>query len=135
MTVETRPWYVPQNIQQAQYMNLVNQAWIPHEVKDFCRYIGSKATWNHSKDKNKSFSPCYARGDVIAIQMDRSADYINKAKKMALDLGWIQVQKRAGTSDNIFPTIGVDDPKIKRRSPREAWVREGLEPVEVFPNS
>jgi hypothetical protein len=31
-------WFIPKTIQHAQYINFVNQALIPHEVKDLCRY-------------------------------------------------------------------------------------------------
>jgi len=127
---KVNPWFVPKNIQQAQYLNIVNAAWIPHEVKDFCRYVASKATWKHTKEPSKSYSPCYATHDTIQIQMNRSSDYVSKAKRMALDLGWIQVRHRGGTSDHIWPVIGVDDPNIQRKKRRESWGREDLKPLD-----
>lgn len=129
-TKKVNPWYVPKSIQQAQYLNIVNSAWIPHEVKDLCRYVASKATWKHTKEPNKSYSPCYATHDTIEIQMNRSSDYISKAKRMALDLGWIQVRHRAGTSDQIWPVIGVEDPNVQKRVRRESWGREDLKPLD-----
>jgi hypothetical protein len=127
---EVKPWYIKKSIQQAQYLNMVNAAWIPHEVKDLCRYIASKATWKHTKDPKKSYTPCYATHDTIEIQMARSTDYVAKCKKMALELGWIQVRHRAGTSDQIWPVIGQDDLNIPPRFRRESWGREDIKPVE-----
>jgi hypothetical protein len=123
---EEKHWFIPKSIQQAQYLNLVNAAWIPHEVKDLCRYVASKATWKHTKNEEKSYTPCYATHDTIEIQMARSKDYIAKAKKKALDLGWIQVRHRAGTSDQIWPVIGVDDPDVMPRVKRVSWGREDI---------
>lgn len=123
---EEKHWFIPKSIQQAQYLNLVNAAWIPHEVKDLCRYVASKATWKHTKNEEKSYTPCYATHDTIEIQMARSTDYIAKAKKKALALGWIQVRHRAGTSDQIWPVIGVDDPDVMPRVKRVSWGREDI---------
>jgi len=123
-------WYIDKSIQQAQYMNKLNEAWIPCQVKDLCRYIASKATWNHTKANVKSYQPTYVTQDTIEIQMNRSRNYVTAAKKKALELGWIQVLSRRGTSDLIWPTIGVDDPRIQPRVRREVWGREGLEPLE-----
>jgi hypothetical protein len=95
-----------------------------------CRYIASKATWKHTKDPKKSYTPCYATHDTIEIQMARSTDYVAKCKKMALELGWIQVRHRAGTSDQIWPVIGQDDLNIPPRFRRESWGREDIKPVE-----
>lgn len=116
-------WFVDKRTQQAQYMNKVNQAWIPHQVKDFCRYVASKATWNHT-NKAKAYYPCFATHDMIEIEMNRSRDYVAKAKSLALSLGWIQVLHRQGTSDLIWPRIGVDDDSVKQKSKRESWGRE-----------
>jgi hypothetical protein len=127
---EDKPWFIKKSIQQAQWMNMVNAAWIPHDVKDLCRYVASKATWEHTKKPENSYTPCYATHDTIEIQMNRSTDYVAKAKKKALELGWIQVRHRAGTSDQIWPVIGEDDPDIKQRKRRESWGREDLVPLE-----
>ena len=89
-------------------------------------YVASKATWKHTKNEEKSYTPCYATHDTIEIQMARSTDYIAKAKKKALDLGWIQVRHRAGTSDQIWPVIGVDDPEVMPRVKRVSWGREDI---------
>jgi hypothetical protein len=121
-------WFVEKTIQQAQYMNKVNEAWIPHNVKDFCRYIASKATWRHT-DAKKAYYPCFATHDTMEIQMNRSRDYVSDAKKKALELGWVQVLHRAGTSDLVWPRIGVEDEEIKRKKKRESWGRSELKPV------
>jgi hypothetical protein len=123
-------WFIPKTIQHAQYINYVNQALIPHEVKDFCRYIASKATWNHTKDPKKSYSPSFVTHDTIEIQMNRSTDYVAKCKKLALELGWIQVKHRHKTSDLIWPVIGEDDPAIQPRVRRESWGRDDIKPIE-----
>lgn len=125
-----KPWFIDKSIQQAQYMNYVNQALISGQVKDFCRYVASKATWSHTKDLNKSYDPCFASQDTIEIQMGRSRDYVSEAKKNALELGWIQVKHRHGSSDLIWPRIGENDPSIKQKFKREKWGREDYEPVE-----
>jgi hypothetical protein len=108
-------------------MNLVNNALLPHYVKDYLRYVASKCSWAGTQDESRSYGPCFATQDVQEIHMDRSSDYINKAKRKALELGWIQVKKRHGTSDYIYPTKGWDDPKMTRRYPRESWVRQDLD--------
>ena len=126
-----REWFLDTKLQQAQYMNLVNNATIPHNVKDYLRYIASKCSWAGTKDPSRSYGPCFATQDVQEIQMDRSSDFITKSKRKALELGWIQVKKRQGTSDQIFPTVGWDDPTMKRRSPREKWLREDLQPQQL----
>lgn len=135
MKEESRPWYVPFDVQQAQYMNLVNNAVIPHEAKDFLRYLASKCSWNHTKGEHKSYKPMYATIDTMGIHMDRSPDYIGKAKRLCLDLGWIQVVERPATSLLIYPVIGIDDPTMERKKPRENWLRPDLKPLEWIPNS
>lgn len=128
--MQQKPWFIDKSIQQARYMNIVNAAWLPSQVKDLCRYIASKATWNHSKSKDKSYTGCYATHDTIEIEMNRSKDFVRKAKKKALELGWIQVLERPGTSDLIFPVIGEDDPSINRRVKRDKWIRDDIQPIE-----
>lgn len=123
-------WYVDKKIQQAQYMNKVNEALIPGQVKDLCRYIASKATWNHTKPNVKSYQPTFVSHDTIEIQMGRGRNYVAAAKKKALELGWIQVKKVAGSSDRIYPRIGTNDPTIKPRTKRERWAREDYLPIE-----
>jgi hypothetical protein len=110
-------------------MNKVNEAWIPCQVKDLCRYIASKATWKHTDGETKSYKPCWATGDTIEIQMGRSRKFVTDAKKQALALGWIQVLHREGTSDLIWPRIGEEDPTIKRRVKRDNWGREDISPI------
>ena len=123
-------WFVPKTIQQAQYMNKVNQATIPGQVKDFCRYVASKATWKHTTKPENSYYPCYATHDTIEIEMGRSTQYVSDAKKMALQLGWAQVLHRPGTSDLIWPALGVDDESIPKREKRERWERGDDWPVD-----
>ena len=132
---DARPWYVPFDVQQAQYMNLINNAVLPHEAKDFLRYLASKCSWNHTKGKNSSYKPMYATIDTMSIHMDRSPDYIAKAKRLCLELGWIQVVERPSTSLLIYPVIGSDDPTRERKKPRENWLRQDLEPVAWVTNS
>ena len=117
-------WFIDESIQQAQYMNKVNQAAIPGNAKDFCRYIASKATWQHTNPRVPSYQPCHAAQDTIEIQMGRSSDYVTRAKKAAQKYGWIQVQHRPGTSDRIYPCIGLEDDEIARKN--EKKVREGV---------
>lgn len=123
-------WFIDKSVQQAQYLNAVNAASIPCQVKDLCRYIASKATWKHSKGEKHSYKPCYASQDTIEIQMGRSRKYITQAKKKAIELGWIQVLHRPGTSDYIYPTIGENDPMITRKRKRDYWAREDIKSVE-----
>ncbi len=130
-----KQWYLQPEIQQAQYLNIVNNAVIPHFVKDYLRYIASKCSWAGTKDPSRSYSGCYARQDLQEIHMDRSSDYVAKAKRKALELKWIQVKKRLGTSDEIFPTIGIDDPTMEIKKPREFWVRTDVQPLELEINS
>jgi hypothetical protein len=125
----SKPWFVDKRIQQAQFMNKVNQARLPGPVKDFLRYIASKATWKHTKNPEKSYTPCYASQDTIEIQMGRSRDYVTKAKQEAIELGWIQVDK-SKSSDQIYPVIGMDDPTIKVKVKRERWIREDIKPIQ-----
>jgi hypothetical protein len=124
-------WYVDKEIQQAQYLNKVNEALIPGQVKDFCRYIASKATWRHTSGKEKSYKPCWATQDTIEIQMGRSRKYVTQVKKVALELGWIQVLGRSGTSDLIWPRIGSNDPSIKARTKRDSWGRDDITPIDA----
>lgn len=124
-------WYVDKTIQQAQYLNKVNESLLPGQVKDFCRYIASKATWKHTSGMEKSYKPCWATQDTIEIQMGRSRKYVTQAKKAALELGWIQVLGRPGTSDLIWPRIGDDDLTIKVRTKRDSWGRDDIKPIEA----
>lgn len=118
----SQPWFVDKKIQQAQYMNKINGAVLSGRTKDFLRYIASKATWKHTTQPEKSYTGCYATHDTIEIQMGRSKDYVAKAKREALKFGWIVVLKRQGSSDQIFPVIGENDPSIKPKVKRERWV-------------
>ncbi len=120
-----KQWFVDKSIQQAQFMNKVNQALLPGQVKDFLRYIASKATWDNKTRPKDAYTACYASQDTIQIQMNRSKDYVTKAKKRALELGWIMVEKTEGSSDQIYPRIGSDDPTVKVRVKRIRW--EGVE--------
>jgi len=115
-------WFLDKSIQQAQYLNKVNQAAIPYLAKDFCRYIASKCTWDHKKPGVKKYQPCYATQDTIEIQMDRSTQYVTDAKKAAVKYGWVMVKKRSGTSDQIYPAIGLEDDEIAKKN--EAKKRE-----------
>jgi len=132
MTDWKNKWFVDKNIQQAQYLNEVNSALIPGQVKDLCRYIASKSTWNHTKRSEDSYKPCWATHDTIEIQMGRSRNYVSTAKERALELGWIQVLHRPKTSDLIWPAIGINDPSIKPRQRRDSsfWGREDIDEVE-----
>jgi len=129
MIQEGKPWFVDTSIQQAQFMNKVNQAILPGQVKDFLRYIASKATWDNKTKRENAYTACYASQDTIQIQMNRSRDYVSKAKKRALELGWIMVEKTEGSSDQIYPRIGENDPTVKVRVKRVRW--EGLESQEM----
>lgn len=119
-------WFIEKGIQQAQYMNKVNESLIPGQIKDLCRYVASKASWNHTKGAEYSYKPCWATHDTIEIQMGRSRKYVAAAKKAALELGWIQVLHRPGTSDLIWPRIGDEDPTLVQRVKRPSWGREDL---------
>lgn len=117
-------WFVDKTIQQAQYMNKVNEAWISYDVKDLCRYIASRATWDHNNPEVLSYQGTTVSIDTIEIQMNRSEKYITKAKKKAIELGWLVVYNRYGTSCVTFPRIGHDDPAIQHREKRGGW--EGI---------
>ena len=123
-------WFIDKTVQQAQYLNVVNNALIPCQVKDLCRYIASKATWKHTKGEKHSYKPCYASQDTIEIQMGRSRKYITQAKKKAIELGWLQVLHRPGTSDYIFPRIGEVDPTLVPKRKRDYWAREDIKSIE-----
>jgi hypothetical protein len=123
-------WFIDKTVQQAQYLNVVNNALIPCQVKDLCRYIASKATWRHTGGGSKSYKPCFASQDTIQIQMGRSRKYVTEAKKKALELGWVQVRHRPGTSDQIYPRIGTDDPTIIPKGKRDYWAREDIKSLE-----
>lgn len=123
MNTTEKTWFIDENIQMAQFMNEVNNASLKPQVKDFLRYVATKATWRHSSGE-KSFSPCFASQDTIEIQMNRSRNFITKAKKEALRFGWIMVHKTEGSSDLIFPRIGIDDPSITKKIKRQRW--EGI---------
>lgn len=129
MSKTEKPWFIDKRIQQAQFMNKVNQATLPGPVKDFLRYIASKVTWRHTTEPKKSYEPCYASQDTIEIQMGRSKDYVTKAKKEAIALGWVQVDK-SKSSDRIYPVIGVNDPTVKVKVKRERWIREDIKPIQ-----
>ena len=122
MTDSEKPWFVDKEIQQAQYMNIVNKALLPGPVKDFLRYIASKATWRHTQEPKKSYTPCYASQDTIEIQMGRWSEYVTGAKKQALALGWIRVRVTEHGNHEIFPAIGINDPSVKDRVKRERWL-------------
>lgn len=126
---EDKVWFVSKSIQQAQYMNKVNSALIPGKVKDFLRYIASKATWKHTTKPSKSYTPCFASQDTIEIQMGRSRDYVTTAKKMAIELDWIVVMEIDGYRHEIYPAIGKDDLSIKRREKRVRVINDHIKPV------
>jgi hypothetical protein len=134
MTAQKKePWFIDKSIQQAQYMNMVNAAAIPGQAKDFCRYIASKATWNHTKPGVKKYQPCYSTQDTIEIQMGRSSDYVTNAKQKAIHYGWVVVKHRSHTSDQIWPSIGVEDDEIAKKNKKmkrdsSEWVRSELFP-------
>jgi len=130
---EEEIWFIEKTIQQAQYMNMVNKAAIPGQAKDFCRYIASKCTWDHKRPGVKKYQPCFATQDTIEIQMGRSTDYVTKAKKLAIYYGWVQVKHRSHTSDQIWPSIGLEDEKIAEKNERvkrdsSEWVKSELFP-------
>ena len=89
------------------------------------RFEGNLETYG----RKKAYYPCFATHDTMEIQMNRSRDYVSDAKKKALELGWVQVLHRAGTSDLVWPRIGVEDEEVKRKKKRESWGRSELKPV------
>ncbi len=119
-------WFIDKKIQQAQYMNKVNEAWIPYYVKDLCRYIASRATWDHTDPKVPSYQGTTVSIDTMEIQMNRDEKYIKRAKKKAIELGWLVVYNRYGTSCVTFPRIGIDDPEIQHREKRGGWEGFGV---------
>ena len=133
-------WFIEDHIQQAQYLNLVNKACLEPEVKEFVRVIASVATWNKidkktGKRDETSYTPSFASNDFLAIAMSRSPSTVQKAKKKALELGWI-VYEHSPThmaSDWIWPVVGEDDPNfkphVKREKPREFRGRDGITPI------
>ena len=123
MNTKEKIWFIDESIQMAQYMNEVNNAALKPQVKEFLRYVATKATWKHTNDQ-KSYSPCFASQDTIEIQMNRARNYVTEAKKQAVRLGWIMVHKTEGSSDLIFPRIGDDDPSVTKKEKRQRW--EGL---------
>lgn len=110
-------------------MNLVNAALLPGQVKDFLRYIASKATWNKPNDAKGSYEPCWASHDLIQIQMGRSSDYVSKAKQRAKELGWIQIDDASGSSHRIYPVVGPNDTSITPKVKRPNWVNKEIKPI------
>ena len=133
VTEPEQVWFLDKSIQQAQYLNKVNQAAIPYLAKDFCRYIASKCTWDHTKPDVKKYQPCYATQDTIEIQMDRCTQYVTDAKKEAVKYGWVIVQHRKGTSDYIYPAIGLESDEIAKKNEAKKrdsskWMKSDLFP-------
>ena len=65
--------------------------------------------------KNKT--PCYASRDEMMNALSMSKDTLNRVKKKLIELDWIVVYERPGTSDLQFPAVGKDDPGFKWKNP------------------
>ena len=65
----------------------------------------------------KAKTPCYASRDEMMNAMSVSKDTLNKVKKKLMELDWIIVYERTGTSDLQFPAVGEDDPDFKWKVP------------------
>lgn len=133
-------WYVDYEIQQAQYMNILNTACLEPDVKEFLRVVASIATWRKTdkytgKELPESYTPCYASNDYLAISMSRSPSYVQAAKKKAEQLGWIIYSHSPEhmSSDWIWPVVGKQDPSfkqhVKREKPRVIIGRDDIKPI------
>lgn len=61
--------------------------------------------------------PCYASRDEIMNALSISKDTLNRVKKKLIELDWIVVYERPGTSDLQYPAVGKDDPNVKWKNP------------------
>jgi len=133
-------WYIDTEIQQAQYLNILNKASLEPEVKEFLRVIASIATWRKIDKRTgkllpESYTPSYASNDFLAIAMSRSPSYVQKAKAKAQQLGWINYSHSPQymCSDWIWPVVGENDPTFKqhviREKPRVMIGRKDIKPV------
>ena len=117
-------WYIEEDVQQAQYINIVHNAALSGPVKDFLKTIAGVATWRKAGQASGSYVPCFANQKTLQSYMGRKKDYVTKSKKKAEKLGWIKVVHNPPFSDWIWPKIGIDDPEVlkKRESERDSEI-------------
>jgi hypothetical protein len=77
----------------------------------------------------KDHQPCYASRDEIMNALSISKDTLNRVKRKLIELDWIVVYERPGTSDLQFPSVGKDDPNFKWKNPERKIGREPEVPI------
>jgi hypothetical protein len=102
---EAQPHVLPPGTTQFQYMEIVYKARLNKMAKLLLSYYAFR--YNFSERQ-----ACYATSRTIETQLCMSRGTYSTYKQYLLDLGWIKVQHRKGTSDFIVVRIGLDDPQV-----------------------
>jgi hypothetical protein len=105
-----KDWYL-EGASQGSYMTkFVFNAKLGKLEKLYLCYVAAMTKFNQHQ-------PCYASRDEMMNALSISKDTLNKVKKKLIDLDWIVVYERPGTSDLQFPAVGKDEPGFKWKNP------------------
>ncbi len=103
-------WFLERTSQGAYLTRHIFKAKLEKLEKLYLCYVAAMSKFDEKR-------PCYASRDEMLNALSISRDTYNKTKSKLIDLEWIVVYGRDGTSDLQFPAVGNDDPSFKWKVP------------------
>jgi hypothetical protein len=105
-----KEWHLGTTSQGAYLTKYIFNAKLGKVEKLYLCYVAAMSKFDERR-------PCYASTDEMLNALSMVKDTHQKIKKKLIELEWIVVYGRTGTSDLQFPAIGNDDPKFKWKVP------------------
>lgn len=103
-------WFLEKTSQGAYLTKHVFKAKLDKLDKLYLCYVAAMTNF-------KAKTPCYASRDEMMNALSMSKDTLNRVKKKLIELDWIIVYERPGTSDLQFPAVGREDPNFQWKVP------------------
>lgn len=103
-------WFLDGTKQGAYLTKYVFNAKLEKLDKLYLCYVASMTKFDHLR-------PCFASRDEMMNALSLSKDTLNRIKGKLIELEWIVVYQRPGTSDLQYPAVGQDDPNFKWKLP------------------
>jgi hypothetical protein len=105
-----KEWHLGTTSQGAYLTKYVFNAKLEKLEKLYLCYVAAMSKFDERR-------PCFASRDEMLNALSMVKATHTKTKKKLIELGWIVVYGREGTSDLQFPAIGKDDPNFKWKVP------------------
>jgi len=101
-------WFLDGTKQGAYLTKYVWNAKLEKTEKLYLCYVASMTKFDE-------FRPCYAARDEMMKALSVCKDTLDNTKDKLIELDWIVVYGRPGTSDLQYPAVGRDDPNFGKR--------------------